>query len=155
MHVLMGRFVRLRARASSPFFLSFFDAASTSIWLAVAACLRLVCFLFAYPQPSDAPRGGRIGGGSFRSAPSFSRGGAGNFRVVAHRVAVGFGGAGSDSRSLIPDVRIRRRRPVRLFLNLMTIAGVLVNALRGRWGQAGGGGAPAVWPIGRSLCHQA
>ncbi|APD48798.1 MULTISPECIES: DUF1517 domain-containing protein [Synechococcaceae] len=116
-----------------------------SIWL-LLPLLASGLFLFAYPQPSDAARGGRIGGGSFRSAPSFSRGGAGNFRGGA-RGGGGFGGGGIGFPFLIPMFGFGGGGLFG-FLILMTIAGVLVNALRG--GGAGGGGGALPSANGRS-----
>ncbi len=100
--------------------------------------------LFAAPRPSDAASGGRIGGGSFRSAPSMPRsggsyggggfGGGGGYRGG---YGGGFGGGGIGFPFLIPMFGFGGGGLFG-FLVLMTIAGVLVNALRG------GGGGPAL-----------
>ena len=99
--------------------------------------LFVVGLLLISPQPSEAARGGRIGGGSFR-APSMPRsggysrsyGGGGYNRGLGGGMGFpfiipifGFGGGGLFG-----------------FLVLAAIVGVLVNAVR----NGGGGGAPAI-----------
>ena len=99
--------------------------------------LFVVGLLLISPQPSEAARGGRIGGGSFR-APSMPRsggysrsyGGGGYNRGMGGGMGFpfiipifGFGGGGLFG-----------------FLVLAAIVGVLVNAMR----NGGGGGAPAI-----------
>lgn len=91
--------------------------------------------VIASPPPAQAASGGRIGGGSFRSAPSMPRsyGGGGGFSGGGYRGGgigfpfivpiFGFGGGGLFG-----------------FLILMAVAGVVVNALRGGGGPALGGG---------------
>lgn len=99
--------------------------------------------LLGHPQASDAARGGRIGGGSFRSAPSFSRGGGGGGGLQGgYRGGYrgGFGGGGIGFPFLIPMFGFGGGGLFG-FLILMTIAGVLVNALRG--GGGGGGALPS------------
>ena len=101
--------------------------------------------VMAAPQPAQAASGGRIGGGSFRSAPSmprsFSGGGSrANFGGGGYRGGgmgfpfivpiFGFGGGGLFG-----------------FLILMAVAGVVVKALRG------GGGGPALGGSGSDLAY--
>jgi uncharacterized membrane protein len=95
--------------------------------------------VMAAPQPAQAASGGRIGGGSFRSAPSMPRsygGGGGGYRGGGMGFPFivpifGFGGGGLFG-----------------FLILMAVAGVVVNALRG-----GGGGGPALGGSGSDLAY--
>jgi len=96
--------------------------------------MLVVGLLVISPQSSEAARGGRIGGGSFR-APSMPRGG-GYSRSYGGGYNRGYGGGigfpfiipifGFGAGGLFP------------FLILMAIVGVLVNAFRG--GGGGGGG---------------
>ena len=95
-------------------------------------------FSFAWAQPADAARGGRIGGGSFRSAPIRSapmRGGYGGGYRGGYGGGIGFpflipffgfGGGGLFG-----------------FLILMALIGVVVNGLRGATG-GGGMAAPSL-----------
>jgi len=115
---------------------------------AVAPAGVLVCFYLPI-NPVDAARGGRIGGGSFVPLLPFPRRRR-NFRgALGWRVDSAV--AGSDSPFLIPMFGIRRRRPVRPFLNPDEIR-------RGCWstpcaavGQAAVGGAlPSAMA---QLCH--
>jgi len=110
-----------------------------SAWM----CLPLLTsglILLSSPQPSDAASGGRIGGGSFRSAPSMPRSGGG-FQGGGGYRGGGYGGGGFGGGIgfpfLIPMFGFGGGGLFG-FLVLMTIAGVLVNALRG-----GGGSGPA------------
>ena len=105
-------------------------------WLALPALL--ISLLLVHPEPSAAASGGRIGGGSFRSAPSMPRsyggggyGGGGYGGGGGYRGGIGFpfllpifgfGGGGLFG-----------------FLLLMAVVGLIANALRG-----GGGGGPAL-----------
>ena len=94
-------------------------------WLALPALL--ISLLLVHPEPSAAASGGRIGGGSFRSAPSMPRsyGGGGFGGGIGFPFLLpifGFGGGGLFG-----------------FLLLMAVVGLIANALRG-----GGGGGPAL-----------
>ena len=95
--------------------------------------------LLALPQPSLAASGGRIGGGSFRSAPSMPRsygGGYGSsYRGGMQR---GYGGGGFGGGLGFPFILPFFFGGGGLFgfLVLMAVVGLLVNALRG----GGGGG---------------
>ena len=91
--------------------------------------------LITAPQPSWAARGGRIGGGSFRSAPSLPRSGG------SYRGGYGgglYGGGGIGFPFLIPIFGFGGGGLLG-FLVLMAVAGVLINALRG----GGSGALPA------------
>ena len=96
----------------------------------------VLTLLLALPQASQAASGGRIGGGSFRSAPMpRSYGGGGGYRGGGYQRGYGggfgfpfvvpffFGGGGLFG-----------------FLILMAVVGLLVNAVRGG---GGGGSLPA------------
>ena len=92
----------------------------------------LVLVLLA-PQPADAASGGRIGGGSFRSAPmprSYSGGGYGGGGYQR-----GFGG-GIGFPFIVPF--FFGGGGLFGFLVLMAVVGLVLNAFRG--GGAGGGG---------------
>ena len=96
---------------------------------AILSPLLIICLLLAQPEPSNAARGGRIGGGNFR-APSIPRtsgygggyrggyGGYGGYRGGIGFPFIlpffGFGGGGLFG-----------------FLILMAITGVIVNSVRG------------------------
>ena len=104
-------------------------------WLALPALL--ISLLLVHPEPSAAASGGRIGGGSFRSAPSMPRsyggggyGGGGGYRG-------GFGG-GIGFPFLLPIFGFGGGGLFG-FLLLMAVVGLIANALRG-----GGGGGPAL-----------
>ena len=95
--------------------------------------------LLALPQPSLAASGGRIGGGSFRSAPSMPRSYGGGYRGgygggVQRGYGGGFGG-GLGFPFIVPF--FFGGGGLFGFLVLMAVVGLLVNALRGR-------GAPAL-----------
>jgi uncharacterized membrane protein len=105
-------------------------------WLALPALL--ISLLLVHPEPSAAASGGRIGGGSFRSAPSMPRsyggggyGGGGGYRG-------GFGG-GIGFPFLLPIFGFGGGGLFG-FLLLMAVVGLIANALRG----GGGGGGPAL-----------
>ncbi|MCP9884206.1 DUF1517 domain-containing protein [Synechococcus sp. ATX 2A4] len=102
--------------------------------------------MFAAPQPSQAASGGRIGGGSFRSAPSmprnFSGGGGGGFGGGGYRGGGGFGG-GIGFPFLIPIFGFGGGGLFG-FLVLMSIVGVIANSLRGGGGLPGGNGGGAM-----------
>ena len=98
----------------------------------------VLTLLLALPQASQAASGGRIGGGSFRSAPMPRSYGGGGYRGGGYQRGYGggfgfpfvvpffFGGGGLFG-----------------FLILMAVVGLLVNAVRG-----GGGGGGASLPAG-------
>ena len=104
-------------------------------WLApLILTVFMIVFILVQPKPSFAASGGRIGGGSFRATPSIPRGGSyggrgygggyGGYRGRGYRSGglglpfilpiFGFGGGGLFG-----------------FLILMSIAGVIVNSIRG------------------------
>ena len=94
--------------------------------------------LIALPQPSLAASGGRIGGGSFRSAPSMPRSYGGGYRGgygggVQRGYGGGFGG-GLGFPFIVPF--FFGGGGLFGFLVLMAVVGLLVNALRGGGGQA-------------------
>jgi len=94
--------------------------------------------LLALPQPSLAASGGRIGGGSFRSAPSMPRSYGGGYRGgygggVQRGYGGGFGG-GLGFPFIVPF--FFGGGGLFGFLVLMAVVGLLVNALRGGGGQA-------------------
>ena len=105
-------------------------------------CLVLGLSL-AMPQPADAARGGRMGGGSFR-APSMPR------TMPRSRGGYGGGGYGGGYRRgggfgfpfIVPIFGFGGGGLFGLLI-LMAIAGVLVNALRGAGSAPGLGGAVA------------
>ena len=103
---------------------------------ALALPLVLVLVLTAAPGQSLAASGGRIGGGSFRSAPSMPRnyGGGGGYRGG---YGGGYGG-GIGFPFLIPLFGFGGGGLFG-FLILMAVVGVIANALRG-----GGGGGQAL-----------
>ena len=107
----------------------------------LALPLLLAFVMTAAPAPSLAASGGRIGGGSFRSAPSMPRsyGGGGGYR--GNYGGGGFGG-GIGFPFLIPLFGFGGGGLFG-FLILMAVVGVLVNALRG-----GGGGGGSALPAG-------
>ena len=86
------------------------------------------------PEPADAARGGRMGGGSFR-APSMPRSGGGGYRGGGY--GGGYRGGGFGFPFIIPIFGFGGGGLFGLLI-LMAVAGVLVNAVRG------GGGAPAI-----------
>ena len=114
----------------------------------------LVGLLLIHPLPSDAARGGRIGGGSFR-APSMPRSGSygggvrGGYNGGYNR---GFGG-GFGFPFIIPIFGFGGGGLLG-FLVLMAIVGVLVNAFRGGGSRAAIGGgvggydSPREMPMG-------
>jgi uncharacterized membrane protein len=94
--------------------------------------------LLALPQPSLAASGGRIGGGSFRSAPSMPRSYGGGYRGgygggVQRGYGGGFGG-GLGFPFIVPF--FFGGGGLFGFLVLMAVVGLLVNALRGGGGPA-------------------
>ncbi len=102
----------------------------------------LLGLLLAAPAPSQAASGGRIGGGSFRSAPSMPRsygGGGGGYRGG---YGGGYGG-GIGFPFLIPIFGFGGGGLFG-FLILMAIVGVIANALRGGSGALMGGDGGAI-----------
>jgi uncharacterized membrane protein len=95
--------------------------------------------LLAHPSPSWAASGGRIGGGSFRSAPSMPRsygggyGGGGGFNGGYRG---GYGGGGIGFPFLLPIFGFGGGGLFG-FLVLMAVVGLLLNAIKGGGGQAG------------------
>ncbi len=102
--------------------------------------------VMAAPQPAQAASGGRIGGGSFRSAPSMPRsygGGGGGYRGS---YGGGYRGGGMGFPFIVPIFGFGGGGLFG-FLILMAVAGVVVNALRG------GGGGPALGGSGSDLAY--
>jgi uncharacterized membrane protein len=124
-------------------------------WLAVPVLVSGL--LFTLPHPADAASGGRIGGGSFRSAPSGPRGyGGGSYRGGGGGRSYGGGypgggysggyygggfGGGIGFPFLVPMFGFGGG----LFglMVLMAIAGLLVNAFRGAGPALSAGGQSA------------
>jgi uncharacterized membrane protein len=109
-------------------------------WLAVP--VLTFTLLLAQPSPSWAASGGRIGGGSFRSAPSMPRsyGGGGYGGGYSGGYRGGYGGGGIGFPFLIPIFGFGGGGLFG-FLVLMAVVGLLLNAVRGG---GGGGGGPAL-----------
>jgi uncharacterized membrane protein len=116
----------------------------TLAWLALPALV--LGLLLLEPEPSWAASGGRIGGGSFRSAPSAPRsyGGGGSYRGN-YGGGYGGGGYGGGYRGgggigfpfIIPFFGFGGGGLLGLLV-LMAVVGLIANALRG------GGSAPAM-----------
>ena len=103
----------------------------------------VVGLLLISPQPSEAARGGRIGGGSFR-APSMPRGGGYGRSYGGGGYGGGYGrgygrGGGMGFPFIIPIFGFGGGGLFG-FLVLAAIVGVIVNAVR----NGSGGGAPAM-----------
>ena len=122
-------------------------ARSTSLLLRRWASLLVVpvlalTLLLAHPSPSWAASGGRIGGGSFRSAPSMPRSyGGGGYRGgygggYGGGYRGGYGGGGIGFPFLIPLFGFGGGGLFG-FLILMAVVGLLLNAFKGGGGQAG------------------
>ena len=96
----------------------------------------LAVFL-ALPQPSLAASGGRIGGGSFRSAPSMPRsyGGGGYRGGYGGGMQRGYGGGGIGFPFIVPFF-FGGGGGLFGFLVLMAVVGLIANALRGGGGSA-------------------
>ncbi len=96
--------------------------------------------VIASPPPAQAASGGRIGGGSFRSAPSMPRsyGGGGGY-------GGGYRGGGIGFPFIVPIFGFGGGGLFG-FLILMAVAGVVVNALRG-------GGGPSLGGSGSELAY--
>ena len=93
----------------------------------------LAVVLLAAPQPSQAASGGRIGGGSFRSAPSVPRGyGGGRSYSGGYGGGYqrGYGGGGIGFPFIVPFF-FGGGGGLFGFLVLMAVVGLLVNAVRG------------------------
>jgi uncharacterized membrane protein len=97
----------------------------------------LVASLLVFaPHPADAASGGRIGGGSFRSAPSMPRSfsGSGGYRGGSGGgFGGGFGGGGIGFPFIVPIFGFGGGGLFG-FLVLMAVVGLLMNALRGGGG---------------------
>lgn len=104
-------------------------------WLAVP--VLALTLLLVHPSPSWAASGGRIGGGSFRSAPSMPRsyGGGGYGGGYNGGYRGGYGGGGIGFPFLIPIFGFGGGGLFG-FLVLMAVAGLLLNAVRGGGGQS-------------------
>jgi uncharacterized membrane protein len=110
---------------------------SPSPWRRLCSLLllpALLAGLLAFPRPSLAASGGRIGGGSFRSAPSMPRSYGGGYGGGYQR---GYGGGGGLGFPFIVPFFFGGGGLFG-FLVLMAVVGLLVNAVRG-----GGGALPA------------
>lgn len=105
-----------------------------------AVPLLIAGLLLVAPQPGVAASGGRIGGGSFRSAPSIPRSSGGSFGG-GYRGGYrgGYGGGGIGFPFLIPIFGFGGGGLFG-FLILMAVAGLLVNAFRGAAGSLSGSG---------------
>lgn len=106
----------------------------------------LAGLLLLHPAPAQAASGGRIGGGSFRSAPSMPRSYGGNYGGGGgYRGNVGGGGFGGGIGFpfLIPFFGFGGGGLFG-FLVLMAVVGLLANALRG-------GGAPSLEAAGGGI----
>ncbi len=104
--------------------------------------------VIASPPPAQAASGGRIGGGSFRSAPSMPRnyGGGGGYGGGSFGGG-GYRGGGIGFPFIVPIFGFGGGGLFG-FLILMAVAGVVVNALRG------GGGGPALAGSGSELAYR-
>lgn len=110
--------------------------------------LFTIVLLLARPDPGWAASGGRIGGGSFRSAPSMPRSyGGGSYGGGGYGGGYrgGYGGGGIGFPFLIPIFGFGGGGLFG-FLVLMAVVGLLVNAVRGgAGGQIGrGAGGPSL-----------
>ena len=95
----------------------------------------LLAVLLTFPQGAQAASGGRIGGGSFRSAPSMPRSYSGGYGGGYQR---GYGGGGGFGFPFIVPFFFGGGGLFG-FLVLMAVVGLLANAFRG-----GGGGGQAL-----------
>ena len=97
----------------------------------------VLAVLLALPQPSLAASGGRIGGGSFRSAPSMPRsyGGGGYRGGYGGGMQRGYGGGGIGFPFIVPFF-FGGGGGLFGFLVLMAVVGLIANALRGGGGSA-------------------
>jgi uncharacterized membrane protein len=115
----------------------------------LAVPVLALTLLVAQPSPSWAASGGRIGGGSFRSAPSMPRNYGGGGYGGGYRGGYngggyrgGYGGGGIGFPFLIPIFGFGGGGLFG-FLVLMAVVGLLLNAVRG------GGGQGNALPSGR------
>jgi uncharacterized membrane protein len=117
-------------------------------WLALP--VLMVSLLLIHPAPSQAASGGRIGGGSFRSAPSMPRsyGGGGYRGSYGGGYRGGYGGGGIGFPFIIPFFGFGGGGLFG-FLVLMAVVGLLVNALRGGGSQALSGDDGPLMPAAR------
>jgi len=134
---------------------SFFSTHSRSRWLMRLFSFSLLPLItagllcFGNPQPAEAASGGRIGGGSFRSAsPSFRGGGSyggGGYGGGGYRGGYGggYGGGGGIGFPFIIPFLGFGGGGLFGFLILMAIVGVVVNGLRGAIGGSANPGLPA------------
>jgi uncharacterized membrane protein len=108
-------------------------------WLAVP--VLALSLLVVHPSPSWAASGGRIGGGSFRSAPSMPRsyGGGGYGGGYNGGYRGGYGGGGGIGFPFLIPIFGFGGGGLFGFLVLMAVVGLLLNAVRG-----GGGQGPAL-----------
>ncbi len=109
----------------------------------------VVALLVISPQPSEAARGGRIGGGSFR-APSMPRSGGYGRSYGGGGYGRGYGRGGGMGFPFIIPIFGFGGGGLFGFLVLAAIVGVLVNAVR----NGSGGGSPAIgggYPAPREL----
>jgi len=114
------------------------QASQIKRWLSgLLVPLFIAGLLVISPQPSEAARGGRIGGGSFR-APSMPRSGGYSRSYGGGGYNRGFGG-GIGFPFIIPIFGFGGGGLFG-FLVLAAIVGVLVNAFRNN----GGGGSPSI-----------
>jgi uncharacterized membrane protein len=102
--------------------------------------------LIASPPPAQAASGGRIGGGSFRSAPSMPRSYGGGGGYGGGFSGGGYRGGGIGFPFIVPIFGFGGGGLFG-FLILMAVAGVVVNALRG-------GGGPALAGSGSDLAYR-
>ncbi len=102
--------------------------------------------VMAAPHPAEAASGGRIGGGSFRSAPSMPRSYGGGGYGGGGYGGGGYRGGGMGFPFIVPIFGFGGGGLFG-FLILMAVAGVVVNALRG------GGGGPALGGSGSDLAY--
>ncbi len=113
------------------------------VLLGLSVPVLALALLVFHPEPSWAASGGRIGGGSFRSAPSMPRSyGGGGYGGGYSRG--GYGGGGIGFPFLIPFFGFGGGGLFG-FLVLMAVIGLITNALRGGGpALAGGDGGGAV-----------
>ncbi len=101
--------------------------------------------VIASPPPAQAASGGRIGGGSFRSAPSMPRSYGGGGGYGGGFSGGGYRGGGIGFPFIVPIFGFGGGGLFG-FLILMAVAGVVVNALRG--------GGPALEGSGSDLAYR-
>ena len=114
--------------------------------MALALPMLVLSLLLWQPQPSWAASGGRIGGGSFRSAPAprsygGGGGGGGSYRGYSGGYRGGggyYGGGGIGFPFIVPFFGFGGGGLFG-FLVLMAVVGLVLNALRGAGGGVGNG----------------